>query len=149
MFDFGFWEFAIIGIITLIVVGPDKMPALARKAGLYAGKFNKFVRKIKTDINQELKADELKEQLSIKDEKSTLSQVLGDVKISVDKYKQEIKKSPESTPQTKDDLKENRVAEKNEKENIIEAKFEATDDTVTVIDDGIEIATEHPRDLRD
>jgi sec-independent protein translocase protein TatB len=149
MFDFGFWEISIIAIITLIVVGPDKMPALARKAGLYVGKFNKFVRKIKTDINDELQVDELKEQLSIKDEKSTLSQVLGDVKTSVDKYKQEIKKSPESTPQTKDDLKENRVAEKNEKENIIEAKFEATDDTVTVIDDGIEIATEHSRDLRD
>ncbi len=121
MFDFGFWEISIIAIITLIVVGPDKMPALARKAGLYVGKFNKFVRKIKTDINDELQADELKEQLSIKDEKSTLSQVLGDVKISVDKYKQEIKKSPESTPQTKEDLKENEVAEKNEKENIIEA----------------------------
>ena len=110
---------------------------------------NKFVRKIKTDINDELQADELKEQLSIKDEKSTLSQVLGDIKTSVDKYKQEIKKSPESTPQTKDDLKENKVAEKNEKENIIEAKFEATDDTVTVTDDGNEIATENPHNLRD
>ena len=55
MFDFGFWEISIIAIITLIVVGPDKMPALARKAGLYAGKFNKFVRKIKTDINDELR----------------------------------------------------------------------------------------------
>ena len=112
IFDFGFWEFAIIGIITLIVVGPDKMPALARKAGLYAGKFNKFVRKIKTDINQELKADELKEQLSIKDEKSTLSQALDDVKTSVDKYKQEITEVAEPIPQTKEDLKENEVAEK-------------------------------------
>jgi len=31
MFDFGFWEIAIIGIITLIVVGPERMPSLARK----------------------------------------------------------------------------------------------------------------------
>jgi len=38
MFDFGFWEIAIVGIITLIVVGPEKMPSLARKAGLYFGK---------------------------------------------------------------------------------------------------------------
>ena len=112
MFDFGFWEIAIIGIITLIVVGPDKMPALARKAGLYAGKLNKFVRKVKTDINDELKADEIKEQLSIKDEKSTLSQALDDVKDSVDQYKQEITEVVEPTPQTKEDLKENEVAEK-------------------------------------
>ena len=43
MFDFGFWEFAIIGIIILVVVGPEKMPSLARKAGIYAGKLNKFI----------------------------------------------------------------------------------------------------------
>jgi len=53
MFDFGMWEIAIILVITLIVVGPEKMPALARKAGLYVGKFRKFVSKIKNDINSE------------------------------------------------------------------------------------------------
>ena len=47
MFDFGFWEIAIIGIITLIVVGPEKMPAIARKAGLYFGKLNRFFNKVK------------------------------------------------------------------------------------------------------
>ena len=66
VFDFGLWEIAIIGIITLIVVGPEKMPALARKAGLYAGKFKKFITKIKTDINDELKADELKSSSLLK-----------------------------------------------------------------------------------
>jgi len=35
MFDIGFWEFALIGVITLIVVGPERMPAIARKAGQY------------------------------------------------------------------------------------------------------------------
>ena len=68
MFDFGLWEIAIIGIITLIVVGPEKMPSLARKAGLYAGKFKKFISKIKNDINNEIEADELKKQFSIKNE---------------------------------------------------------------------------------
>jgi len=66
MFDFGMWEIAIIFVITLIVVGPEKMPALARKAGLYVGKFRKFVSKIKNDINSEIEAEELKEQLSVK-----------------------------------------------------------------------------------
>ena len=51
MFDFGFWEIAIIGVITLIVVGPERLPALARKAGLFAGKLNKFLSKVKADIN--------------------------------------------------------------------------------------------------
>jgi len=74
MFDFGMWEIAIIFVITLIVVGPEKMPALARKAGLYVGKFRKFVSKIKNDINSVIEAEELKEQLSIKNEELLVSQ---------------------------------------------------------------------------
>ena len=89
MFDFGFWEIAIIGIITLIVVGPEKMPSLARKAGLYFGKFNQFLNKIKSDINEELKVDEIKEQLSMDEEKVILSEVTEDIKSSVDSLKEE------------------------------------------------------------
>ena len=92
MFDFGFWEIAIIGIITLIVVGPEKMPALARKAGLYVGKFKKFVSKIQNDINNEIKSEELKDQLSIKAEESSLSQTVEEVKSSIDEIKTEAAK---------------------------------------------------------
>ena len=83
MFDFGFWEIAIIGTITLIVVGPEKMPSLARKVGLYFGKFNKFLNKVKSDINEELKVDELKEQLSMDQEKISLSEVAEEVHSSI------------------------------------------------------------------
>ena len=89
MFDFGFWEIAIIGIITLIVVGPEKMPSLARKAGLYFGKLNQFLNNIKSDINEELKVDEIKEQLSMDEEKVILSEVTEDIKSSVDSLKEE------------------------------------------------------------
>ena len=89
MFDFGFWEIAIIGIITLIVVGPEKMPAIARKAGLYFGKLNRFFNKVKSDINEELKMDEIKEQMSMDDEKIILSEVTEDIQSSADSLKQE------------------------------------------------------------
>jgi sec-independent protein translocase protein TatB len=90
MFDFGFWEFAIIGIIIIVVVGQEKMPSLARKAGIYAGKLNKFITKIKYDIDEEIKVEELKEQLSFEDEKSTLLEVLDDVKVNSEDSKKEI-----------------------------------------------------------
>ena len=90
MFDFGFWEIAIIGIIILVVVGPERMPSLARKTGIYAGKLNKFITKIKNDIDEQIKFDELKEKLSFDDEKSTLSEVLDDVKVSSEDSKKEI-----------------------------------------------------------
>jgi len=87
MFDFGMWEIAIILVITLIVVGPEKMPTLARKAGLYVGKFRKFVSKIKNDINSEIEAEELKEQLSIKNEELLVSQTLDEAKSDIDEIK--------------------------------------------------------------
>jgi len=88
MFDFGFWEIAIIGVITLIVVGPERLPALARKAGVIMGKLNKFLNKIKADINEELKTDELKDQLSMADEKSIISNISNEAKSSVDLFNQ-------------------------------------------------------------
>ncbi|MDC3391848.1 Sec-independent protein translocase protein TatB [Candidatus Thioglobus sp.] len=88
MFDFGFWEIAIIGVITLIVVGPERLPALARKAGVIMGKLNKFLNKVKADINEELKTDELKDHLSMSDEKSIISDISNEAKSSVDLFNQ-------------------------------------------------------------
>ena len=92
MFDFGMWEIAIILVITLIVVGPEKMPTLARKAGLYVGKFRKFVSKIKNDINSEIEAEELKEQLSIKNEELLVSETLDEAKSGIDEIKDKASK---------------------------------------------------------
>ena len=89
MFDFGFWEIAIIGIITLIVVGPEKMPAIARKAGLYFGKLNRFFNKVKSDINEELRMDEIKEQMSMDEEKIIVSEVTEVIQSSADSLKEE------------------------------------------------------------
>ena len=89
MFDFGFWEIAIIGIITLIVVGPEKMPTLARKAGLYFGKLNAFFNKVKSDINEELRMDEIKDEMSMDEEKIIISEVTEVIQSSADSLKEE------------------------------------------------------------
>ena len=89
MFDFGFWEIAIIGIITLIVVGPEKMPAIARKVGLYFGKLNRFFNKVKSDINEELRMDEIKDEMSMDEEKIIISEVTEVIQSSADSLKEE------------------------------------------------------------
>ena len=89
MFDFGFWEIAIIGIITLIVVGPEKMPAIARKVGLYFGKLNRFFNKVKSDINEELRMDEIKDEMSMDEEKIIVSEVTEVIQSSADSLKEE------------------------------------------------------------
>ncbi len=89
MFDIGFWEFALIGVITLIVVGPERMPAIARKAGQYAGKAKKFIAKIQEDIGDEFEADKLKEHLSLEDKDSNIVEIFKETKQSLSEIKQD------------------------------------------------------------
>ena len=64
MFDIGFWEIIFILVITLLIVGPERLPKIARTAGLWVGKMRGFVATVKADIDQELATDELKKVLA-------------------------------------------------------------------------------------
>ena len=63
MFDFSFWELAIVLVVALLVVGPDKLPGLAAKVGRWVGKAKRMIMSVRSDIENELKAAELKEML--------------------------------------------------------------------------------------
>jgi sec-independent protein translocase protein TatB len=60
MFDIGFSELLVIAIVTLIVVGPERLPKVARTVGLLFGRAQRYVNEVKTDINRELKLEELR-----------------------------------------------------------------------------------------
>lgn len=60
MFDFSFAELLVIGVVALIVIGPERMPKVARAAGLLFGRAQRYVSEIKADINNQLKLDELR-----------------------------------------------------------------------------------------
>jgi sec-independent protein translocase protein TatB len=57
MFDIGFWELTIIGIVALLVIGPERLPRVARTAGLWLGRARRFVSSVKADIDREIAAD--------------------------------------------------------------------------------------------
>ena len=59
MFDVGFWELTIIGVVALIIVGPERLPGLARTAGLWIGKARRMIADVKRDIDREIKASEI------------------------------------------------------------------------------------------
>ncbi|EIJ42049.1 twin arginine-targeting protein translocase TatB [Beggiatoa alba B18LD] len=63
MFEIGFWELVLIGVIALLVIGPDKLPSAARTAGLWIGKMRRFVTSIKDEVDRELRLQELQQQL--------------------------------------------------------------------------------------
>lgn len=60
MFDIGFSELIIIGIVALVVIGPERLPKVARTTGLLLGRLQRYVNDVKADINREMQLDELK-----------------------------------------------------------------------------------------
>lgn len=60
MFDVGFTEILLIGIVSLIVIGPERLPAVAKTVGHWVGKMQRFVRGVKTDLASELETGDLK-----------------------------------------------------------------------------------------
>lgn len=64
MFDIGFTEIILIAVVMLLVVGPERLPRIARTAGLWLGKMRGFMSSVKADIDRELATEELKKALA-------------------------------------------------------------------------------------
>ena len=60
MFDVSFSELMVIAIVALVVVGPERLPKVARTAGLLFGRLQRYVNDVKSDISREIQLDELK-----------------------------------------------------------------------------------------
>ena len=60
MFDIAFSELLVIGIIALIVIGPERLPKVARTAGQWLGRLNRYVSQVKQDIDRDIKLEELR-----------------------------------------------------------------------------------------
>ncbi|HBU30283.1 MAG: twin arginine-targeting protein translocase TatB [Thiobacillus sp. GWE1_62_9] len=60
MFDIGFTELLVIGVVALIVIGPERLPKVARTAGHLYGRMQRYVSSVKSDISQEIQLDEMR-----------------------------------------------------------------------------------------
>jgi sec-independent protein translocase protein TatB len=60
MFDIGFSELIVIAVVALVVIGPEKLPKVARTLGHLLGRAQRYVNDVKSDINREMQLDELK-----------------------------------------------------------------------------------------
>ena len=89
MFDMGFTEMMLIGIVALVVIGPERLPGVARTAGKYVGRLKRFMTSVKADVEQELRADELRQILSQQQKeldslKDTISEAGRDIERQAD-----------------------------------------------------------------
>jgi sec-independent protein translocase protein TatB len=59
VFDIGFSELFVIGVVALVVIGPERLPKVARTAGHLFGRLQRYVSQVKSDISREMDAAEL------------------------------------------------------------------------------------------
>ena len=60
MFDIGFSEIVVIGVVALVVIGPERLPKTARTLGHLFGRLQRYVAEVKADISREMELDELR-----------------------------------------------------------------------------------------
>src|SRR5215212_3308918 len=99
MFDIGFSELMVIGLVALIVIGPEKLPRVARTMGHLAGRLQRYVSDVKADINREIELDELRKMRDSMQKAAT--EVETSVSSELTKTADELNKSVESAVQSK------------------------------------------------
>jgi sec-independent protein translocase protein TatB len=84
MFDVGFSELLLIGLVSLLVIGPERLPKVARLTGFWLGKTRSMVAAVKEEIKLELQAEELrqifKEQSGLEEAQKILDETSGTLK---------------------------------------------------------------------
>src|SRR6476620_6676656 len=90
MLDIGFSELLVIGVVALIVIGPERLPRVARTAGHLLGRFQRYVADVKADINREIELAELKKlQTTVEDAARDIQQSVKDGMSEAEKQLQE------------------------------------------------------------
>ena len=89
MFDVNLSELMVIAVVALVVIGPERLPKVARTAGLILGRLQRYVSDVKADIHREIQLDELKRlQQQVADQvtslEATVTHEMREVESSVD-----------------------------------------------------------------
>ena len=95
MFDIGFSEIVVIGVVALVVIGPERLPKTARTLGHLFGRLQRYVNDVKADINREMELEELRslrEQVksAATDLQQTVSSAASDMQAGVRSVEQQL-----------------------------------------------------------
>jgi len=135
MFDVGFLEILVIGIVSLIVIGPERLPAVARTVGLWVGKAQRFVRGVKSDFASELKSGDLKKIIG--DQNDQISELRNIVNSARDELKAGVDSATSATQSSVDDFR--KIVEAKETQTPLDS-FQAS--TQSTADTSVEAASE-------
>ena len=98
MFDIGFSEIVVIGVVALVVIGPERLPKAARTLGHLFGRLQRYVNDVKSDISREMELDELRKlqrevQGAARDFEQSVTTAANDVRTGVRNVERELNES--------------------------------------------------------
>ncbi|WP_201512128.1 Sec-independent protein translocase protein TatB [Psychrobacter alimentarius] len=135
MFDIGFSELLLFGVIALIVLGPEKLPQAARTAGQWYAKIRRTIATLQSEIEAELDLAETRQQMQKElakirqteaDMRREMAEMRGNMQEFAHSHNQHLK-----TSQTTTDVIDNSQSDKTEHENIAVQSTEDVSDTAT------------------
>jgi len=121
MFDFGFSELMVIAVVALVVIGPERLPRVARTAGHLMGRLQRYVNDVKADINREMELEELRKfkseieqtaqtvQSQVNSELSKTEEMLNSIATDLAPHDEAVK--PAVSPETGPGLESGQITE--------------------------------------
>ncbi len=105
MFDIGFSEIVVIGVVALVVIGPERLPKTARTLGHLFGRLQRYVNDVKADINREMELDELRKlqremQGAAREFEQSVTTAANDMQTGLRNVERELNEAPASSPAT-------------------------------------------------
>lgn len=102
MFDISFWELVVIGVVGLIVIGPERLPEVARTVGKYVGRMRRFVSKVKDDLDREIRQEGLREDIKRHVDIDGIKKIINDSRYTIEEEvleaKQHVVKARDDDP---------------------------------------------------
>jgi sec-independent protein translocase protein TatB len=103
MFDIGFSELMVIAVVALIVIGPERLPKVARTLGHLFGRMQRYVNDVKSDITREMQLDELRKLQSEMEQtarsiETSVNQEIRGAEEELNKIGREAAIDPDATP---------------------------------------------------
>ena len=101
-----------IGVVALLVIGPERLPGVARSVGVWVGRGRRLLNQVKSDVSQEIKAEELKRILEQQKQNSGLEEILETTRTTMQDFEHHTKDSISKAVAAEDKPAENDAAEK-------------------------------------
>ena len=100
MFDVSFSELLVIGVVGLLVIGPERLPEVARTVGKYVGRMRRFVSKVRDDIDREIRQEELRDSLKREADLDGIKSIINDSRYTIE---DEVKQTKAHVVKARDD----------------------------------------------